>query len=367
MGPKDFTTVKEIPKLDRELKILSLFSGCGGLDLGMLGGFSVYEGSHKKKFAKNPFKIIWANDIFPEAVETYRENIGNHIELRDVNDIIVDDLPNADIVIGGFPCQDFSISGKLAGFDNEVRGRLYLKMVEVVSKKQPIAFIAENVKNILSPSLIDPIRNQPVIKSIIEDFEECGYKISFEDLYAPDYGVPQKRERVFIVGVRNDLNIEFKFPRSHHAIMSSKEAIDDLWGKEGKESIIPNHDQMSLALFKPPSRNGNQGNYKLKENEPSYVIRAEHHGNIQAHYRTHNPSDPEDRRYWRRLTVREAARLQSFPDTFKLIGSKTSAYKIVGNAVPPILGWYMGRALLKSISLSTTHIENKTHELAQNE
>lgn len=343
-------SVKNIPPFKDKLKVISLFSGCGGLDLGFLGDFNVFGKENEKHFEENPFEIIWANDFFQEAVDSYRSNIGNHIVQGDISEILEDlgdDMPKSDIIIGGFPCQDFSISGKQRGLDSD-RGLLYLQMVKLVERQQPIAFLAENVKNILSTKLWDHERNQRVIDTIVEDFESAGYDVSYKLLYAPDFGIPQKRERVFIVGTRKDLNIKFKFPKSHSSPVTSKQAIDDLWGKEDDLSI-PNHNQMSLAKFKAPQKSGNQGNYPIVADAPSQVIRAEHHGNIQAHYRTHNPSNPLDRTNWRRLTVREAARLQTFPDDFKFEGSKTQAYKAVGNAVPPILGWYVARALYKSL------------------
>lgn len=342
----ELVPVKSIPKL-RKLKVVSLFCGCGGLDLGVMGGFSVYKGKNKKDFAKNPFKVIWANDIYKEAAQTYMENIGSHIVCQDISEIDINDIPDCDIVLGGFPCQDFSISGKQKGFETE-RGNLYKQMLRVVKNKKPLAFIAENVKNIINPRLIDRERNQPVIKTICQDFGKAGYIVKAANLYAPDYGIPQRRERVFIVGIREDLDTTFYYPEPFHSMMTSEQAIDDLWGKEN-DLRIPNHNERSLAKFKPPQRNGNQGNYQIPKDGPSQVMRAEHHMNIQAHYRTYN-GHPQNRDNWRRLTVREAARLQAFPDEFRFFGSKSQAYKQVGNAVPPILGWYVARALAKALA-----------------
>lgn len=337
----------------KKLTTVSLFSGCGGLDLGVMGGFSVFANENKKTFSKNPFKVIWANDIDKDAVSSYIKNIGNHAQCLDINNIKNEDIPQCDIVIGGFPCQDFSIAGKMKAFENG-RGTLYRQMIRVVQDKKPIAFIAENVKNILNPKLIDFEKNQPVIKTIQQDFENIGYKVKYKLLSATEYGIPQTRERVFIIGIRYDINAEFKFPASFHEPMTSKQAIDDLWGKEHQESIH-NHNQISFAKFRPYSKVGSQGNEMIPENGPSHTMRAEHHMNIQAHYRTVSPiQDKEDRTNWRRLTVREAARLQTFPDSFNFIGQKGSTYKQVGNAVPPILGWYIARALavcLKDVSL----------------
>lgn len=336
--------ISKIAQRDKQLKVVSLFSGCGGLDLGFLGDFRLFDIKNLLHLPKNSYEIVWANDIDKKAVETYESNIGNHITCADISGIPDSEIPNCDIVLGGFPCQDFSIAGKKKGFGSE-RGNLYKQMLRIVENKQPKAFVAENVKNIISPTMIDLEKNQPVIKTIVDDFKKIGYKVSYKCLYAPDYGIPQRRERVFIVGIRDDLNKEFKFPIPIHPQMSSMQAIDDLWGKENDLSIH-NHNQVSLAKFRPPSRVGTQGNQMIPANGPSHVMRAEHHMNIQAHYRTLDPDKCiKDRSNWRRLTVREAARLQTFPDDFKFSGTKSSCYRQVGNAVPPMLGWYIARAL----------------------
>lgn len=337
-------SIKGANFITKSLRTISLFSGCGGLDIGFQGGFTTFEDEHKQMFSKNPFNVIWANDIDKDAVQSYNNNLGNHAHCIDINKVKSEDIPDCDIVIGGFPCQDFSIAGKRKAFENG-RGTLYRQMVRVVEDKKPIAFVAENVKNLINPKLIDLDRKQPVIKTIIEDFSAIGYNVKYKLLAAPDYGIPQKRQRVFIVGIRKDIDSEFFFPEPYHPTMTSKHAIDDLWGKEN-DLAIPNHNQMSLAKFRPYSKVGSQGNEMIPENGPSHTMRAEHHMNIQAHYRTLSPiNDIKDRSYWRRLTVREAARIQTFPDNFEFAGTKSSSYKQVGNAVPPMLGWYVAKAL----------------------
>ena len=220
-------------------------------------------------------------------------------------------------------------------------------MLEIIKIQKPVAFLAENVKNILSPLLVDEHGNR-VIERMEKDFEAIGYDVQTNLVYAPDYGIPQKRWRVFIVGIRKSLHRKFQMPKSHHPLMTAKQAIDDLWGKE-EDLSIPNHNQVSLAKFKPPRRNGNQGNYQVQADQPSQTIRSEHHMNIQAHYRTYHEAEPQNRNFWRRLTVRECARLQTFPDHFVFVGPKTATYKMVGNAVPPMLGWYMARALYRTL------------------
>jgi DNA (cytosine-5)-methyltransferase 1 len=347
-----------------KFKTVSLFSGCGGLDLGFIGNFKVFKNKHLKEFSSNSFEVVWANEIDGNAAETYKNNIGKHIVCDDIKNIKVEDIPECDVVLGGFPCQDFSIAGKRKGFESE-RGNLYKEMIRVIKLKEPKAFVAENVKNIINPKLIDIDRNQPVIKTIIEDFSELGYDVKYKCLYAPDYGIPQRRERVIIVGTRKDLNLDFKYPISMDGSMTSKEAIDDLWGKELDDKIY-NHNQISLAKFRPPSKVGTQGNQMIPADGPSHVMRAEHHMNIQGHYRTHHPEgDISNRNYWRRLTVREAARLQTFPDKFKFHGNKSSTYKQVGNAVPPILGWYIAKAL--EVVLKKTRSQSKKNETHINE
>ena len=339
--------VRTLTNKEKRYKIVSLFSGCGGLDLGFRGGFSCFKDENELDFEFNPYDIIWANDFYKPACDSYSLYFKHNIVYDDITTIDKTSIPKGDIVIGGFPCQDFSISGKQGGLSTS-RGSLYLQMLEVIKIQKPIAFLAENVKNILSPMLVDE-NGQRAIDRIVSDFESIGYTVKTNLVYAPDYGVPQRRWRVFIVGIRNDQNKTFVMPHAHHPFMTAKQAIDDLWGKENDLSI-PNHNQMSLAKFKPPSRSGNQGNYQVRADQPSQTIRSEHHMNIQAHYRTYNEADPQNRDYWRRLTVRECARFQTFPDDFFFCGSKSDAYKVVGNAVPPMLGWYMARALHQALA-----------------
>jgi len=352
ISSEELIDISNVSSNGTKFKTVSLFSGCGGLDLGFLGDFKVFKNKNLKKYNGTSFDIVWANEIDQKAVESYQKNIGKHIVCDDIKNIAVEDIPSCDVVLGGFPCQDFSIAGKRKGFESE-RGNLYKEMIRVIESKKPMAFVAENVKNIINPKLIDLERNQPVINTIIEDFTKLGYDVKYKCLFAPYYGIPQRRERVIIVGTRKDLKVDYKYPESMDEPMNSKEAIDDLWGKELDEKIY-NHDQVSLAKFRPPSKVGTQGNQMIPANGPSHVMRAEHHMNIQAHYRTLHPEgDISDRSYWRRLTVREAARIQTFPDNFKFIGNKSTTYKQVGNAVPPILGWYIAKSLELALKNAT--------------
>ena len=332
--------------MEKVYKVISLFSGCGGMDLGFKGDFDVF-GEH---FKKNPYQIIYANDINESACETYKYNFKEEPYCGDIKSIDINQLPNADIVIGGFPCQDFSLAGKRRGLSAD-RGRLYLNMLDVVKKVKPIAFVAENVDGIRKNKENE---EKSALDIIIKDFESAGYNVQYKALNAANYGVPQNRVRIIIVGIRNDLDLKMKYPNETFGndikpFRTAEEAIDDLWNMIDKTSIS-NHTSKdySKAKFYPGKKL--QGNNRIAANKPSPTIRAEHHGNIEGHYRSNNPNDINDVTGWRRLSVRECARLQSFPDNFIFPCSSSSAYKQVGNAVPPILAWNVANALYDTLN-----------------
>lgn len=188
--------------------VAGLFSGCGGLDLG---------------FIKAGFDVVWANDFFKEAVETYKKNIGSHIVLGDITKIPSSEIPNDfDILLGGFPCQGFSIANTKRSMEDK-RNFLYKEMLRVIKDKQPKYFVAENVKGLLS------IQKGKVIEMIVNDFQEIGYDVDYRLLKASEYGVPQHRERVFIVG--NRLGLKNPFPKKTHGLSS------DLFNKDLKPYI----------------------------------------------------------------------------------------------------------------------------------
>lgn len=308
--------------------IVSLFSGCGGTDLGFEGGFNFLG----KYYEKNPFNVIWANDIDKFACQTYKANIKKDITCGDIRDILESKFPanplpkKADIVIGGFPCQDFSLAGKRKGFTSE-RGNLYQSMVEVVKRVQPKIFLAENVKGLLN------IHNGNAIKTIINDFSNLGYLVSYKLLHVANYGLSQNRERVIIVGTKTDK--EFKYPKETHLKdewVTLQDCIGDIENFECGQ--ISNH-FWSKAKMCP----GTQGNIITRADKIGPTIRAEHHGNIEFHW---NGS--------RRLSAREAARIQSFPDNFIFYPSTSSAYKQVGNAVPPVLAWHLAQSVKEHFS-----------------
>ncbi len=300
-------------------KVISLFSGCGGLDLGFLGGFDFLG----KYYSVNPFNIIWANDINQKACRTYEYNIGDHIHYGDIWDLI-DDIPNdADVVLGGFPCQDISINGKGAGVDG-ARSGLYRAMVDVVARVQPRIFVAENVKGLLMRNNADSLRR------VLDDFRALGYDVSYKLYHAADYCVPQTRERVFIVGTKPN---EKKFLppiatcRDH---VTAIEAIGDL--------ELLSEDQSINHVWSKANKSSEQGNRRLKANRPGYTIRAECHGNIQFHYKLD-----------RRISMREAARFQSFPDNFVYQSKLRETERQIGNAVPPVLAWHIAKSVIETL------------------
>lgn len=314
---------------DTKLKIVSLFSGCGGLDLGLEGGFT----SLGKFFPENPFHVIWANDIDKKACATMQLNFPEcDVVCDDITKVLKDklDIPKADIVVGGFPCQDFSLAGKRRGLSVK-RGKLYQSMAEVVRKVQPKVFLAENVKGLLS------WENGLGIRTMISDFEKLGYHVEYKLHNTADFGVPQTRERVIIIGVRKDVGEKIIWPEPTHSSspefglqpwMTLREAIGDL-EDDRKHFCLSNSGYSKAKLFP-----GTQGNTTTKSDRPGPTMRAEHHGNIEFHYNK-----------GRRLSAREAARIQSFPDDFAFVQSTTDAYRQVGNAVAPIFGWHLAQAL----------------------
>lgn len=177
----------------KPITVVSLFSGCGGMDLGLIGGFD-FLGKH---YAKTGFDIIWANEINPAACKTYRENFGDYIVEGDIGEQIKNLPSTADIVVGGFPCQDISINGKMLGVNGK-RSSLYTYIVEAVNKIKPKVFIAENVGGLLLK------QNEYSLNKILEDFNSLGYNLSYQLYHAEDYGVPQTRERVIFVGTKKD-------------------------------------------------------------------------------------------------------------------------------------------------------------------
>lgn len=285
------------------------------MDLGFQGGFNFLG----KRYARTCFDIVWANELNKAACHTYRSNISNNILEGDIWNMISELPQSADLVIGGFPCQDISVNGKGAGVNGK-RSGLYRAMVEVVSRVYPKMFIAENVKGLLMRHNADSLHR------VLYDFRELGYDVSYKLYHAADYGVPQSRERVFIVGTRPDVPMFLAPPVACKNHVTAKEAIGDLekmkWNEEFKH------------IWSQANRSSEQGDRKLVANRPGYTIRAECHGNIQFHYALP-----------RRISMREAARFQSFPDSFKFESGLRETERQIGNAVPPVLAWHVAKAV----------------------
>ncbi len=302
------------------ITVASLFSGCGGMDLGIIGGFD-FLGKH---YGKTNFEIVWANELNPNACRTYRENFGECVVQGDVSEKIKTLPKSVDVVVGGFPCQDISINGKMLGIAGK-RSCLYTYIVEAVKKTKPKVFIAENVGGLLLK------QNEFSLKKIISDFNELGYNLHYQLYHAEDYGVPQTRERVIFVGTRRDL------PKYNPPEVVTKKPITAYMALHDLEDHP--FDKEFSHIWSVAKASGEQGNRHLLANRPGYTMRAECHGNIQFHY-----SLP------RRISMREAARIQSFPDTFKFPCGLRETERQIGNAVPPVLAWHIATAVKKILS-----------------
>lgn len=301
------------------MKVVSLFSGAGGLDLG---------------FTMAGHEIIWANDLYEDAVATYRENLGDHIVCKDISKIDTDDIPDCDIVIGGFPCQGFSVANTKRHEQDE-RNVLYKQLIRVISAKKPKFFLAENVKGILS------LGRGKVIDMIMDDFSNIGYRVKKQVLNAADYGVPQTRQRVIIVGVRNDVDFDFEYPTPTHNVdgldglkkwVSVGEALRDIPDPDMPNSIL-NHEYSKYKL----SFTGYLGHRVIDPNKPAPTVtaRGDDKGGVVI---LPHPSNE------RRMSCRELATVQSFPLSYHFCGNCSSVYRQIGNAVPPLLGYAVARA-----------------------
>lgn len=297
-------------------EIVSMFAGCGGLDLGFLGDFT-YLGKYYPRLHN---RITWANDNNRAACDTYRNNIGQHVVCGDLRDCF-DSMPDsADIVLGGFPCQDVSINGKQQR-ERGTRTILYKSMIEAIEVLKPTVFVAENVKGLLSSEFG---------QQILSDFRIPGYSVSHCLYLASDYGVPQRRTRLIIVGLRGGMPFLHPPPQSLMNETTCEEAIGDLadmnWCEERGH------------IWSRAKRSPEQGNRSLTANAPSTTIRAEHHGNVQWHYELP-----------RRISLREQARIQSFPDGFRFSGGMRETERQIGNAVPPVMAWYIASEIENQI------------------
>ncbi|MBS6346370.1 DNA cytosine methyltransferase [Alloscardovia omnicolens] len=329
------------------MRVISLFSGCGGLDLG---------------FEKAGFEIPVANEFDKTIWETFEVNHPNTKLIRgDIRQVHEEVFPNdIDGIIGGPPCQSWSEAGSLRGIDDD-RGKLFYEYIRILKDKQPKFFLAENVSGMLSN------RHSDAVQNIISFFEECGYNVSVTLVNAKDYGVPQERKRVFYIGFRKDLNIHFEFPKGSTEEDDKKITLrDTIWDlqdtavpageKNHHNPIAINNNEYFTGAFSTIFMSRN----RVKSwDEQGYTVQASGR-QCQLH-----PQAPKmvkvgknDCRFvegkenlYRRMTVREIARIQGFPDDFQFIyDSVNTGYKMIGNAVPVNLAYEIALAIKKTLS-----------------
>ena len=320
-----------------KLKVASLFCGCGGTDVGLLGGFDFLG----KYYNSNSMEIVYANDIDDNACKIFKENFGITPDNRDIRAVKTDEIPEFDILTGGFPCQSFSIvaqNPKRLGVKDE-RGKLFFEMCRILRERQPKCFIAENVKGILTAN------KRSAFPLILKEFEESGYEVQYQILNSADYGVPQKRERVIIIGFRKDLNITFSFPEAEIDDETKYIPLKTVIEKRVDEKYFFSERAVAGMMKKRESMNKGRAQ---NINKPCNTVGA-HLAKVSL-----NSTDPvlmEGERY-RRFTPREVARIQSFPDDFELVGSEAAQYRALGNAIPPVMFWYVAKAVSKELKKS---------------
>ena len=286
------------------MKVCSLFSGIGGFDKG---------------FIDAGYDIVWANDVDKYAVQTYRANYSSPIVLDNIDKVSFDSIPNYDVLIGGFPCQPFSLMGERKGF-NDVRGTCFFRIIQIIKEQQnrgsiPRAVVLENVRGLKQHD------GGKTFKVIYEELKSFGYKIYSDVLNSADYGVPQTRNRMFIVCIKDEKK-EFDFPKP----IKLDICLQDLLEKEVDEKYF-----LSERIKKTILSNGSGGYYSKSEVDlrvarPLCATMAKMHRACQDNYVTQKGR-------LRRLTPRECARLQGFEDSFIIPVSDTQAYKQFGNAV----------------------------------
>lgn len=306
----------------REFTAVSLFCGAGGLDLG---------------FEQAGFRTIWANDFDKDACKTHQNWSKAKVVCGDISKIDVSEIPDSDIILGGFPCQGFSLSGPRKIDDS--RNVLYKHYVRIVRAKQPKIFVGENVKGLLT------MADGQIFEAIKAEFSDCGYDVYPQLVNSKDFGVPQDRERVIIVGFRKDLNIkDFSIPIPKNKHMTMREAL------AGMPEPLPEEVCNAPYSSRYMSRNRKRG-----WDDVSYTIPA------MAKQVTLYPGSPDMEKLgtdlWkfgegvtRRFSWREAAAIQTFPRDLEFVGDLVSKYKQIGNAVPVKLGEYVATLLFAILS-----------------
>lgn len=303
------------------------------MDLGILGGFDFLGVS----YPRSAFDIVYAVDNDAYCTKIYNANFEHKCQVKDVREIIPEQMPDFDLLVGGFPCQSFSISAQnppRLGFKDE-RGMLFFEMVKILKTKKPRAFIAENVKGLLSAN------NKQAFPMILKEFSEAGYHVQYHLVNASKFGVPQKRERVIIVGFQDERDEAiFRFRRFGSSSAVLRDVIDE---SENKNESLFFSDKAVAGMMAVRDKM-NKGRVQ-KLDEPCNTISA-HLAKVSL-----NSTDPVlmiGNRY-RRFSCREAARIQSFPDSFVLdCVSNIRQYKAIGNAVPPVMMWHIANSLQRA-------------------
>lgn len=295
----------------KEIKVASLFSGCGGLDLG---------------FVKAGLDIIFHNEFDKEVLPTLRKNFKGKISDQDIRSLNAGDIPDVDIIIGGPPCQSFSIAGRNRGVSDR-RGKLIYNFSKIINVVLPKAFLMENVKGLIGK------KHKDILLDFIKGFE--NYKVYYKVVDAFDYGVPQNRERLFVVGIRKDLDKEFSFPQSKKYIKNTIDVIKNI-----------NNHEIYEGSFSSRYKSRNR---VRKWGMPSFTIQASQR-HIPLHPNCSMSKIEKDVFEFdippRRLSIQECARIQTFPDDFKFIYKNTAqAYKMIGNAVPVSLAQVFAESL----------------------
>ena len=278
-----------------------------------------------------PFELVYASDIDQKALNTHRLNFDcGQVVCGNICDIPSEEIPNHDVLVGGFPCQSFStVNPTKDPFDD--RANLYKQMVRIAKDKQPKVIIAENVKGLMT------LHKGEIFRRVREAFEDAGYTLSYQLMNAANYGIPQKRERMIMVGFRNDLGLTYEFPdaTTGDKWVPLSVAVPALAISEEKYYFS----KKAVQGMKNAKPNMKRGLWQRLD-EPCLTITS-HLAKVSLNSR--DPVllvDPETELY-RRFTPREAARIQSFPDEFEFSGSESDAYRQIGNAVPPVLFWHI--------------------------
>lgn len=322
------------------LSVASLFSGAGGLDLG---------------FHNAGFEIAYANDFDRDVWETFEKNHGIKIDGRSIVKVSSEDIPRTHGIIGGPPCQSWSLAGAMKGI-NDPRGKLFYEYMRILKDKKPLFFLAENVAGIMSKT------HKPEFDKILQAFEDLGYEVSYKLLNAKDYGVPQERKRVIIVGYHKNIGKKFEFPEKEKKEITLKEAIGDLpnstqakdKNKPNEVLEIPNHEHMNggfstIYLSRNRRKNWDECSFTIQAGGRHAPLHPNSTEMVKIEADKWEFAEGEKSKH-RRMSVRECARIQTFPDNFVFYYDNVAkGYKMIGNAVPVKFAEVIAKQIRKDI------------------